>query len=99
MKEPEFIERGNTFVVCFNSKVRQEKPKLNIVVTPRQKEIMSILSVHKELSASDINQQLTESKLSPTTLRDDLSKLKVMEVISNKGRGAYAVWFLNKMLK
>ena len=44
--EPEYIERGNTFIVCF--KANTEK------ISERQKKILSLLKQHSGLQNADI---------------------------------------------
>ncbi|MEN8236311.1 MAG: ATP-binding protein [Pseudomonadota bacterium] len=94
-QEPDFIERNDTFVVCFWAKHHQRKSKKNVDLSSRQREILNILSQYNSLSAREIYNKMTKPP-AERTLRHDLSHLKDLALINSKGFGPSAVWFLEK---
>jgi len=88
--EPDYLERGNTFVVRFLPRAIIAKPD---TLTDRQKEIIDILSSQKTVSAGEILNSLSDNP-ADRTLRDDLAKLKKLGLIETKGKGRGAVWLL-----
>lgn len=92
LPEPEYIERGNTFVVSFKSvRLALASSKLS----DRQKQILSILQESGGLKSADIRQSLG-ADVSDRTLRRDLNFLMEAKLIRLEGRGVSAVWLLNK---
>jgi len=89
--EPEYIERGNTFVVCFLQ--THPLPHTTTELTSRQTEIIKILSEKENISASLILASLSDT-LAERTLRDDLTKLKKLGLIKSSGKGRGTVWSL-----
>lgn len=95
--EPEFQEYSSGFAVVFrfnepmNTAAKDSVHKL----TPRQNEILKILSAGDRMSVSEISAHLTDAP-APRTLRDDLARLKEMGLIELTGRARTAKWFLVK---
>jgi ATP-dependent DNA helicase RecG len=89
--EPEYIERGNTFVVSFKSKaVSLNIPKL----TERQNIILLLLKELGGLKSVEIKQKLG-SDITDRTLRRDLNYLMEIKLIHLEGRGVSAIWHIN----
>ncbi len=87
---PEYLERGNTFVVRFLLRSILIKPDH---LTDRQKEIMDIISSRNTVNASEILSLLSDNP-AERTLRDDLTKLKKLGLIETTSKGRGAVWRL-----
>lgn len=90
--EPEYIERGNTFVVCFKTVVNVAEEQ---GINARQNEILSLLKQQNGLKSSEIKERLNLD-ITDRTLRRDLTHLMELQLIYLEGRGVSAVWFLNK---
>ncbi len=86
---PEYIERGNTFVVCFRKTAHTLKEDVDI----RYEKILSLLKLHHGLKRVEIKDKIDIS-ISDRTLRRDLNHLMELGRIRLKGKGASAVWFL-----
>lgn len=97
MKEPEFIEHGNTFSVIFKAKEDLRTIKISeeytYQLTLRQKAIVELLQENNMLSFTDILTRL-EKPPSGTTLKRDLSILKKHHIVDVRGKTWSAVWFL-----
>jgi ATP-dependent DNA helicase RecG len=87
--EPEYIERGNTFVVCFYKSI----PTLKETVEFRQNKILSLLKLQNGLSSAEIKKRLGMN-ITERTLRRDLNHLREQGRLRLEGRGASAGWFL-----
>jgi ATP-dependent DNA helicase RecG len=85
--EPEYIERANTFVVCFHVDNTSEK-----IINERQRKILSILKNHNGLQNADILNKLGLD-ITNRTLRRDLSYLMELDLVSLEGKGISATWF------
>jgi ATP-dependent DNA helicase RecG len=70
-------------------------PDKGLKFTPRQKEILEILSSAGTLPLKDIAAKLSQ-KIDERKLRYELSKLRKVELINFKGTTKGAVWFVNK---
>lgn len=88
--EPEYIERGNTFVVCFKTSIF----KLKINTTMRHSIILQCLKNHPGLSGAEIQKKI-DIHIPGRTLRRDLNILMNQGCIRLEGKGSAAVWFLN----
>jgi ATP-dependent DNA helicase RecG len=86
--EPEYIERGNTFVVCFKKAILTLKDNVDI----RLNKILSLLKQQNGLSSAEIKKRL-DIDISERTLRRDLNHLMERGHIRLKGKGASATWF------
>jgi ATP-dependent DNA helicase RecG len=100
--EPEFQEYSGGFAVVFPFKepmggmVRKTTQDVSqFELTPRQKEILKILSSAEKMSVGDISNHLQDAPAA-RTLRDDLARLKAMDLIDLEGRAKAARWFLVK---
>jgi ATP-dependent DNA helicase RecG len=87
--EPEYIERGNTFVVCFKTSDTSEK------LNERQNKILSLLKLHDGLQNADILNKL-DLDITNRTLRRDLSYLMDLNLVRLEGKGISATWFYNE---
>jgi ATP-dependent DNA helicase RecG len=87
---PEYLERANTFVVRF---LLRPIPIIPDNLTNRQKEVIDIVSSKNTVSASEILSALSDNP-AERTLRDDLAKLKKLNLIDTTGKGRGAVWHL-----
>jgi ATP-dependent DNA helicase RecG len=87
--EPEYIERGNTFVVCFYKSI----PTLKETVEFRQNKILSLLKLQNGLSSAEIKKRLGMN-ITERTLRRDLNHLREQGRLRLEGKGASAGWFL-----
>lgn len=88
--EPEYLERGNTFVVCFKAKVGAVEEK----VTERQAQILSLLKQHNGLKSVEIKNKLGIA-ITDRTLRRDLNHLVELQLVRLEGMGVSAIWSLN----
>ncbi len=90
--EPEYIERGTTFVVQFY-KNPQGKQKDDLVL--RQKEVLRVMATLGECTTTQI---LKNMKSPPTdrTLRSDLARLEELGYASRRGEGRATTWKLVK---
>jgi len=95
--EPIFSEYSRGFSVTFKfgqmigntRNIERTKMKL----TSRQKNILDILSQHKELSSTQILKAMKEA-ISERYLRKELKELKSLGYINTSGKGPKTVWFL-----
>lgn len=89
--DPEYIERGSTFVVKFSSNPKVQIQDVAPELTERQHEILTILSNVESCSSSAILAKMVNP---PTnrTLRSDLVKLHESGLIIRMGEGAGTVW-------
>lgn len=88
--EPEYIERGNTFVVRF--KIRDIK---ELSLNERQEKILGLLKEYDGLRSADIKEKLG-ILVTDRTLRRDLNDLQRHNIIYLEGKGVSATWFINK---
>jgi len=94
--EPEFVENGNTFVVCFHAReTHEQKYPMKFNLTPRQQEIVCILSSCEGLSVRDLIIDLSDQPAS-RTVRDDLAHLKSLGLVGMHKRGPKTVWYSEK---
>jgi len=91
--EPEYLERGSTFVVIFYK--NQQKRKDNHEITPRQQQILDILAKIEMCSINHILQAL-DNPPTDRTLRSDLAQLEKLHRISRAGQGRATMWQLVK---
>jgi predicted HTH transcriptional regulator len=91
--EPEFIERENHFVVCFYSRLYEEKSLPGKELTPRQRKILQLLTDNQSMAFGDILNLLGED-LHRRTLQDELSRLRDDGLIDHEGKGRAARWFI-----
>lgn len=87
--EPEYLERGNTFVVCFKKSILTLKDHVDI----RQNKILSLLKQQNGLSSAEIKKRL-DVAISERTLRRDLNHLMEHGSLQLEGKGVAAVWYL-----
>ena len=95
LSEPEFIDERNSVGIRFRSYVGKETEVIEDNLTPRQKEILSILAEVKEASMKDIIVKLVNPP-SERMVRKDLSVLKDRDIVANKGFGRGSRWMLKK---
>ncbi|MHB1949739.1 MAG: ATP-binding protein [Gammaproteobacteria bacterium] len=88
--EPEYIERGNTFVVCFRAHSITDQP-----LNERQQKILVLLKEHGGLRSAEIKEKLGAS-ITDRTLRRDLNYLREHKIVNLQGRGVSAMWFIDK---
>ena len=91
--EPEYIERGATFVVQFYKSLQNHQKD---EIMPRQKEILKIMALLGECTTTQIIQEM---KNPPTdrTLRNDLVHLEKLEYVGRRGEGRATLWKLNRL--
>lgn len=95
LPEPEFVEERNSVGIRFWSVVDLEKEEIELELTARQKEILSIISDIGEASTEDIMDKM-EKTPSQRTIRRDLSALKDLKRVSIKGYGKGSRWVLRE---
>ena len=95
LSEPEFIDERNSVGIRFRSYVGKETEVIEDNLTPRQKEILSILAEVSEASMKDIIVKLVNPP-SERMVRKDLSVLKDRDIVANKGFGRGSRWMLKK---
>ena len=86
--EPEYIERGSTFVVrLYRNPQTQQKD----VLMARHKEILRVMALFDECATSQI---MNDMKKPPTdrTLRSDLARLEELSYVSRRGEGRATMW-------
>ncbi len=86
--EPEYVERGDTFVVIFKSKIMGDSEV-------RQNKIVELLRKHGKLQKSDIANRI-ELDVNERTLRRDLKQLEKMGIVQMVGNGRNTVWWLKE---
>jgi ATP-dependent DNA helicase RecG len=91
--EPEYIERGNTFVVCFRKSILTLKDNVDI----RQNKNLSLLKQQNGLSSAEIKKRL-DVTISERTLRRDLNHLMEIGRIRLGGRVHLPFGFLKKLI-
>ncbi len=91
--EPEYLERGSTFVVIFYK--NQRKRKEHHEITPRQQQILAILAKTEICSINHILQTL-DNPPTDRTLRSDLAQLEKLGHIARAGQGRATMWHLVK---
>jgi len=91
--EPEYLERGSTFVVIFYK--NQRKLKEHHEITPRQQQILAILAKSEICSINHILQTL-DNLPTDRTLRSDLAQLEKLHRIERVGQGRATMWHLVK---
>ncbi len=90
LPEPEYIERGNTFVVCFKKEMLSSKDN----VYQRHNKIISLLKLHPGLSSTEIQKRI-DVDIPGRTLRRDLNNLMEQGRVRLEGKGANAIWFVS----
>ena len=90
LPEPEYIERGNTFVVCFKKETLSLKDNLVI----RHNKIISFLQLYPGLSSTEIQKRI-DIDIATRTLRRDLKILNEQGRVRLEGKGTSAIWFIN----
>jgi ATP-dependent DNA helicase RecG len=86
--EPEYIEKGTTFMVRFYKNKQDQQPE---VLTPRQQEILNIMASRNDCTTTQIRQTIKEP---PTdrTLRSDLAQLEALGYVLRHGEGSGTRW-------
>lgn len=86
--DPEYIERGSTFIVIFHKNL-QDRQKASL--PPRQQEILNIMS---RMGACTTTEILKDIKNPPTdrTLRSDLVQLEALGYVLKQGDGRATTW-------
>lgn len=96
-RKPDFYEQAGAFVVCLWSRQYEQKSDetvpADIEFTERQQEIIDVLSHHDFLTAKVLLENL-QNPPAERTLREDLTFLKRHGIISSRGRGRNALWFI-----
>ena len=92
--EPEFIEQAGSMGVRFLPSGYIAPHRVALDLTSRQREILQILS-EREVPLRIVMAELTNPP-AQRTVRDDLSRLKHLGLISSKGYGRGAVWFMGQ---
>lgn len=98
---PIFAEYSDGFLVkfVFKESIGPQKiippKKMDIELTPRQKQLMDILTAHKKLSFKQI-MSMTKNPLSVRTMRNDLVELREKGLIASEGVGRAAIWYVKK---
>lgn len=90
--EPEFIEQAGAVGVRFLPSGYIAPHKVVSDLSRRQREILQILS-EGELPLRSIMARL-DNPPAQNTVRDDIYRLKHLELIDSRGRGRGAVWFV-----
>lgn len=100
--EPEFYADEAEFKILFRfpGSLKQpviflQKPGLFDQLTPRQREIVEILTIAETLKMREIMRHLKDPP-AERTLRDDLASLKGLGVIDSTGHARTTKWFLLK---
>lgn len=94
--DPKYLERGNTFVVCFRSKGIADivDPDLMPKINERQNAILEVLLDMGTASSTEIFEGLS-LKVPERTLRRDLNYLMELAIIKVKGKGPNTLWYLS----
>ena len=92
--EPEYIERGNTFVVCFKKQSAFNLPTAVLdEMSDRQYRVFLLLKKYSPLKSSEIIEALGLN-VTECTLRRDLNGRMDLELIDLRREGQSVVWFL-----
>lgn len=100
--EPEFQEYSGGFSVTFRfkepigSSIKVLPTEIKLDITPRQKQILTILSQHEKMPLRDIRGFL-ENPPADRTIGDDLAQLKESGLVDSEGVGRGARWFVLRM--
>jgi len=93
--EPEFVEQAGAVGVLFLPAGYIAPHRVSHDLTPRQRDVLVILSRQSPISFGEIRHRLGQP-IAERTLRDDLLHLKRLRLIGSRGHGRGAVWFLEK---
>lgn len=93
VQPPTFEEQLAALVVTFWAAIAHDitKRPSEADLTPRQAEILQVITSNTPIALRDINARLSTA-LPSTTLRDELYRLKRLKLIDATGRGRGAVW-------
>lgn len=94
--DPTYLERGNTFVVCFKAKGIADivEPRLLQKISERQKAILGMLLDTGPSSSTEIIKRL-DLTIAERTLRRDLNQLLDLGLVKVKGKGPSTLWYLS----
>ncbi len=97
LPEPEFTQSSGGFSITFKFReslsVSESEPSLMPArITPRQQEILNILSEKQSISLKEIT-QLMPNNVQERLVRYDLYALKKLGMVNTLGHGRGAVWF------
>ena len=92
--EPEFVERGNTFVVIFRNEPSQEAAAQTKIIDNLHPRLIEILDVMRSTNSCTSSQILDKLESAPTdrTLRNDLNKLEELGLVLRTGGGSATRW-------
>ena len=97
--EPEFIQYSGGFAVVFKFKdpmgTAAFQKSAQIEISPRQREVLTILGNVDEMSLREIRERL-QNPPAERTLREDLAELRNMGMIDSRGQTKSTVWRLIK---
>lgn len=96
-QDPEYFERGNTFVVVFRSnpmiKIHDKK---RTILHPRHTEILKIMSAFDDGCTTTQILKLMNTPPTDRTLRSDLIELEKQNYVERHGEGRTTLWILKK---
>ena len=94
--DPKYLERGNTFVVCFKAKGISDIVESHLMqkISERQKSILELLLDTGASSSTDIAKDLNLT-IAERTLRRDLNHLMDLGLVKVKGKGPSTLWYLS----
>jgi len=91
--EPEFLEQAGSVIVRFIPSGYVAPTRVAHNLSDRQRQILQLLAASVELSFPDLKKILPNPP-ADRTLRDDFQHLKRLNLISSRGRGRSARWYL-----
>jgi ATP-dependent DNA helicase RecG len=91
--EPEFFEQAGSVVIRFLPSGYVSPTRVAHDLSDRQRQILQVLAKATELSFAQVKNNIT-SPPADRTLQDDIYHLKRLGMISSKGRGRGARWYL-----
>jgi ATP-dependent DNA helicase RecG len=91
--EPEFLEQAGSVIVRFIPSGYVAPTRVAHNLSDRQRQILQLLAEKKEQSFTEIKKVLPNPP-ADRTLRDDFQHLKRLNLISSRGRGGSARWYL-----
>jgi ATP-dependent DNA helicase RecG len=91
--EPEFLEQAGAVYVRFPAGAYAPPTQVSHGLTQRQRQILAVLSDHREWMVKDILARL-QPVPAKRTLQEDLRMLRDLNLVQSTGRGAGARWQL-----
>jgi ATP-dependent DNA helicase RecG len=94
--EPTYLERGNTFIVCFKARGIADliESRLLQKISERQKAILGMLLDMGPSSSTEIIKGL-DLTIAERTLRRDLNRLLDLGLVKVKDKGPSTLWYLS----